>query len=96
MLFERAMTKRGLPPPNVVVETSDLAVLRGVLLNTDLLTAISPRQLSYELAARLLTVVPIPLRMISPHAGGCRRCAAPRGGSRAFGRPCDAHTGSMP
>src|SRR5437867_2673491 len=61
MLFERALTKRGLPPPNVVVETSDLAVLRGVLLNTDLLTAISPRQLSYELKAGLLTLLPVPL-----------------------------------
>jgi LysR family transcriptional regulator of gallate degradation len=61
MLFERALTNRGLPPPDVVVETSDLAVLRGVLLNSDLLTAISPRQLSYELGAGLLTVLPIPL-----------------------------------
>jgi LysR family transcriptional regulator of gallate degradation len=61
MLFERALTARGLPPPNVVVETSDLAVLRGVLLNSDLLTAISPRQLSYELGAGLLAVLPVPL-----------------------------------
>ena len=60
-LFERALDKRGLPPPDVVVETSDLAVLRGVLLNSDLLTAISPRQLSYELAAGLLTVLPVQL-----------------------------------
>jgi LysR family transcriptional regulator, regulator for genes of the gallate degradation pathway len=61
ILFERAWTKRGLPSPDVVVETSDLAVLRGVLLNSDLLTAISPRQLSYEFAAGLLTLLPIPL-----------------------------------
>jgi LysR family transcriptional regulator, regulator for genes of the gallate degradation pathway len=61
ILFERAMTKRGLPSPDVVVETSDLAVLRGVLLNSDLLTAISPRQLSYEFAAGLLTLLPVPL-----------------------------------
>ena len=61
MLFERALTRRGLPPPDVVVETSDLAVLRGVLVNSDLLTAISPRQLSYELGARLLTLLPVPL-----------------------------------
>lgn len=60
-LFERALKKRGLPPPDVVVETSDLAVLRGVLLNSDLLTAISPRQLSYELADGLLALLPIPL-----------------------------------
>jgi LysR family transcriptional regulator of gallate degradation len=61
MLFERALGKRGLSPPDVVVETSDLAVLRGVLMNSDLLTAISPRQLSYELGAGLLTVLPVPL-----------------------------------
>src|SRR5438067_272263 len=61
MLFERALIARGLPSPNVVVETSDLAVLRGVLLNSDLLTAISPRQLSYELASGMVTLLPIPL-----------------------------------
>lgn len=60
-LFERAAKARGLPPPNVVVETSDLAVLRGVLLNSDLLTAISPRQLSFELADGLLAQLPVPL-----------------------------------
>jgi LysR family transcriptional regulator of gallate degradation len=58
-LFERALAARGLPPPDVVVETSDLAVLRGVLLNSDLLTAISPSQLSYELGAGLLLPVPL-------------------------------------
>ncbi len=61
ILFEGALAARGLPPPNVMVETSDLAVLRGVLLNTDLLTAISPRQLSYELGAGLLAILPVPL-----------------------------------
>jgi len=60
-LFERALLERGLPRPDVVVETSDLAVLRGVLMNSDLLTAISPRQLSYELAAGLLKLLPIRL-----------------------------------
>jgi LysR family transcriptional regulator of gallate degradation len=60
-LFERAMTDRGLPRPDVVVETSDLAVLRGVLVNSDLVTAISPRQLAYELGAGLLKVLPFAL-----------------------------------
>jgi LysR family transcriptional regulator of gallate degradation len=60
-LLERALTTRGIGDRDVAVETSDLAVLRSVLLNTDLLTAISPRQLSYELAAGLLTVLPFPL-----------------------------------
>ena len=52
---------RGLAPPDVAVETSDLAMLRGVLLNSDLVTAISPRQLAYELRSKLLTVLPFPL-----------------------------------
>jgi LysR family transcriptional regulator, regulator for genes of the gallate degradation pathway len=60
-LFERALKVRGLPPPNVVVETSDLAVLRGVLLNTDLLSAISPRQLAYEFTTGLLRQLPFAL-----------------------------------
>ena len=60
-LFERALAARGLAPPDVAVETSDLAMLRGVLLNSDLLTAISPRQMAYELRAKLLIVLPFPL-----------------------------------
>ena len=36
-------------------------MLRSVLLNSDLLTAISPRQMAYELRAKLLTVLPFPL-----------------------------------
>jgi LysR family transcriptional regulator of gallate degradation len=60
-LFERALAQRGLDTPNVVVETSDLAVLRGVLLNSDLVTAISPRQIAFEFSAGLLTVLPVPL-----------------------------------
>jgi LysR family transcriptional regulator of gallate degradation len=61
MLFERALSARGLPMPNVMVETSDLAVLRGVLMGSDLLTAVSPRQIAYELDAGLLAVLPFPL-----------------------------------
>jgi len=54
-LFEQALASRGVAVPDAVVETSDLAVLRGVLVNSDLLTAISPGQLAYELEAGLLT-----------------------------------------
>ncbi|HTS21036.1 MAG TPA: LysR family transcriptional regulator [Casimicrobiaceae bacterium] len=60
-LFESALAKRGVAAPDVVVETSDLAVLRGVLLSSDLLTAISPHQLAYELETGLLTLLPVPL-----------------------------------
>ncbi len=60
-LFERALERRGLAAPKVMVETSDLAVLRGVLVNSDLVTAVSPRQLSYELTGGLLRALPFPL-----------------------------------
>jgi LysR family transcriptional regulator of gallate degradation len=60
-LFEQALASRGVAVPEAVVETSDLAVLRGVLLQSDLLTAISPRQLDYELEAGLLTRLAVPL-----------------------------------
>jgi LysR family transcriptional regulator, regulator for genes of the gallate degradation pathway len=60
-LFEKVLVRRGFDSPRVAVETSDLALLRGILLETDLLTAISPRQLHYELAAGLLTELRIPL-----------------------------------
>jgi LysR family transcriptional regulator of gallate degradation len=73
MLFERAMERAGLAAPSVVVETSDLAVLRGVLANSDLLTAISPRQLSYELASGLLTRLAAPLPDMSRVIGITRR-----------------------
>lgn len=73
ILFEAALAARGLAPPNVVVETSDLAVLRGVLLNSDLLTAISAHQLSYELGAGLLTLLPVPLHDTRRTIGITRR-----------------------
>lgn len=60
-LLEGALIRRGLPAPSIAVETSDVAVLRGVLLNSDLLAAISLRQLSYDLDAGLLTLLPVPL-----------------------------------
>lgn len=60
-LFEKVLAARGHARPNISVETSDLAVLRGVLLESDMLTAISPRQLHYELEAGLLAVVPVSL-----------------------------------
>jgi len=50
-----------LAAPVPAVETSDLALLRGVLLNTDQVTAISPSILEYEIAAGTLTVLDIPL-----------------------------------
>lgn len=61
MQLDLAFKLEQLAPPVPAVETSDLAVLRGVLLDTDQVTAISARQLAYEIAAGMLTVLNIPL-----------------------------------
>ena len=59
--LDLAFKLEGLPPPIPAVETSDLAILRGVISNTDRVTAISATQLEYEIAAGMLTVLDIPL-----------------------------------
>ncbi len=58
---EALFADRGIPPPAVPVETSDLAVLRGLLLESDLVTAISPQQLHHEFRTGLLATLPIAL-----------------------------------
>jgi LysR family transcriptional regulator of gallate degradation len=59
--LDLAFKLEDLPPPVPAVETSDLAILRGVLLNTDQVTAISASQLEYEIASKMLAVLDIPL-----------------------------------
>jgi LysR family transcriptional regulator of gallate degradation len=72
-LLERTLERRGLTAPNVVVETSDLAVLRGVLLHSDVVTAISARQLYYEIEAGMLAVLPMALPETRRSIGVTRR-----------------------
>jgi hypothetical protein len=47
--LERVFTDARQLPPAPAVETGDLAVLRALLLESDMLTAISPHQLRYEI-----------------------------------------------
>jgi LysR family transcriptional regulator of gallate degradation len=54
--------RHGHVPPVPSVETGDLAVLRGLLLDGDMLTALYPPQLAYELQAGSLVVLPFALR----------------------------------
>jgi LysR family transcriptional regulator of gallate degradation len=56
-LFDRAFFELGQTPPVPAVETGDLAVLRGVLLESDMLTAISAHQLRYEIRDGSLVVL---------------------------------------
>jgi len=75
-LVEALFARRRIRAPDVRVETSDLAVLRGVLLESDLVTAISARQLDHEFRAGLLKALPIALPETSRLIGITRRSAS--------------------
>ena len=48
-LIAHSFEEMGLNVPAPVVETGDLAILRGLLLHSDMITAISPQQMRYEI-----------------------------------------------
>ncbi|CAI0839846.1 HTH-type transcriptional regulator AbgR [Serratia entomophila] len=50
-----------IPVANPVVETGDLALVRGLLLNSDMLAAVSAHQLEHELASGELVRLPLAL-----------------------------------
>lgn len=56
-LLERFFAQARQAPLVPAVETGDLAVLRGLLLESDMLTAISPHQLRYEIRDGSLVVL---------------------------------------
>lgn len=71
--LEQSFIAQGLEPPCKAVETSDLAILRGLLLNSDMLTAISPRQFHYEISAGQLIVLDLDLPDTTKIIGITRR-----------------------
>jgi LysR family transcriptional regulator of gallate degradation len=50
---------QGAEPPVPAVETGDLALLRGLLLDSDMLTVLSARQLHHEVRTAQLVVLPL-------------------------------------
>ncbi|HYF86442.1 LysR family transcriptional regulator [Azospirillum sp.] len=60
-LIDQSFRELAIEPPICSVETGDLAVLRGLLKNSDMLTAISPHQLHYEITAGDLIELPVTL-----------------------------------
>jgi LysR family transcriptional regulator, regulator for genes of the gallate degradation pathway len=72
-LFEAALASRRLAGAKVVVETADLSILRGLLLESEMLTVISPHLFQYELEAGSLAMLPIPLPETERQIGMLRR-----------------------
>lgn len=58
VLLENFFLKQQVMPPEPSVETGDLALLRGLLLSSDMLTVLSAHQLHYELTNGQLIVLP--------------------------------------
>ena len=84
-LLERFFSEARQAPPVPAVETGDLAVLRGLLLESDMLTAISAHQLRYEIRDGSLVVLDFPLDPTRRDIGITQRLGAfPSPGARAL------------
>jgi LysR family transcriptional regulator of gallate degradation len=59
--LEQFFAERNRPPPRPTVETGDLALLRGLLVQGGMLTVLSAHQLHYEIEAGTLVVLPMPM-----------------------------------
>jgi len=73
-LLAHSFERMGLAPPMPLVETGDLALLRGLLLHTDLITAISPQQLKYEIDNGSLAALDFALDFTRREIGFTFRC----------------------
>jgi LysR family transcriptional regulator of gallate degradation len=81
--LRRTFLQSGLDAPHPCIETGDVAILRGVLLQSDMLTAISASQLRYEIESKDLTVLPIALKETRRSIGITLRFGAlPSSGAR--------------
>ncbi|WP_277182842.1 LysR family transcriptional regulator [Caballeronia sp. BR00000012568055] len=61
-IFESQFKRVKLKPPMPTVETADLAVIRGLLMHTDMLAAVSAQQLHYECESGQLKVLDITMQ----------------------------------
>lgn len=85
VLLERFFSQARQTAPLPAVETGDLAILRGLLLESDMLTAISPHQLRYEIRDGSLVVLDFPLEATRREIGLTQRVGAfPSPGTNAL------------
>lgn len=58
-LLDALFRREGIDSPVAVIESADLAVIRGVLMSTDMIAAVSAHQLQHEISSGLLTALPV-------------------------------------
>lgn len=74
--IEAFFRSRGSEAPVPAVETGDLALLRGLLLDSDMLTVLSARQLHHEVRTGQLAVLPLEMPGLERHIGVTTRRGA--------------------
>lgn len=76
VLLEQFFHDHGRKPPQPAAETGDLALLRGLLVSSDMLTVLSAHQLHYEIATGQLTVLHFPMHGLERQIGVTTRAGA--------------------
>jgi LysR family transcriptional regulator of gallate degradation len=85
VLIEQFFERQGVAPPLPAVETGDLALLRGLLLESDMLTVLSAHQLHHEVRTGQLAVLPFDMPGMERNIGvTTRRGAHLSPGARAL------------
>ena len=75
-MLEDCFTAFGIAPPRPAVESGDMAIIRGLLLRSDMLAAVSAHQLEPEIASGELCILPLELRHTSRAIGLTSRTAS--------------------
>lgn len=74
-LFEAQFRRMKVKPPMPTVETADLAVIRGLLLGTDMVAVLSGQQLHYEVQSGQLAMLDVQLHNTRRDIGLTMRAA---------------------
>lgn len=75
-MLDTRFVESGMAPPWAVVESGDLAIIRGLLLRSDMLAVVSTHQLEMEIASGELCVVPVGLKRTTRAIGMTYRSAS--------------------
>ena len=74
--LEQFFLKHGQNPPQPAAETGDLALLRGLLVSSDMITVLSAHQLHHEIATKQLAVLDFPMQGLEREIGVTTRSGA--------------------
>ena len=75
-MLDDCFTAFGIAPPRPMAESGDMAIIRGLLLRSDMLAAVSAHQLEAEIASGELCILPLELRHTSRAIGLTSRTAS--------------------